>query len=147
MAKKLGFPDLEQPLIKLAKHGLVQDHEVVEEAIAFDERVRNLSETWGSTLLQKLTLTSVGIAIGHTYWRRVTGGFCTTQRGCEGRRAAALSTRDSKKTRLRLGISACRWRPVWLQQAPLPEARDPHASRPRFGLVRQLPALRLSCWV
>ncbi|WP_426996322.1 LPO_1073/Vpar_1526 family protein [Pseudarthrobacter sp. N5] len=74
LAKRLGFPHLEQPLINLAQHGLVQDHEVVEEATAFDERILKVSEAWGSTPLQNLTLTSVGIAIGHTYWRRVTEG-------------------------------------------------------------------------
>lgn len=74
LARELGVPELETQLVNIAAHGLLQEHEVVDEAIAFDERIREVSETWASTSLQNLTLTSVGMAIGHAYWRRVTGG-------------------------------------------------------------------------
>lgn len=72
--KDFGMPDLEQAAISLANQGLLQDQEVVDEAIAFDGRIGAVSEAWASSSIQNLTLTSVGIAIGHTYWRKVTGG-------------------------------------------------------------------------
>jgi hypothetical protein len=74
VAEQRGLGDLEQPLVNLAQQGVLQDHEVVEEAIAFDGRIGDISEAWESSSLQNLTLTSVGIAIGHTYWRRLAGG-------------------------------------------------------------------------
>ncbi len=34
----------------------------------------NLFDVWSGSMLGQLTLTSVGLAIGHSYWRRITGG-------------------------------------------------------------------------
>jgi hypothetical protein len=46
--------------------------EIRDEVIALAPKLQRLVEVWQESLLRRLTLTSVGLAIGHGYWRRVT---------------------------------------------------------------------------
>lgn len=69
----LGIPERTEELKNLAKNGRFQPHEVVAEAVAFDPRMEDIAKAWESQELSNVTLTSVGLAIGHSYWKRVTG--------------------------------------------------------------------------
>lgn len=73
LAEKLGVPEWTEELTTLAKNGRMQPHEVVEEAARFEPGITAVAEAWGKRQYAGLTLTSVGIAIGHSQWKRVTG--------------------------------------------------------------------------
>lgn len=71
MTEKLGITELQEELKSLAKNGRMQGHEVMAEAAAHNPGIQDVAKSWD--LLKGLTLTSVGLAIGHSYWKRVTG--------------------------------------------------------------------------
>lgn len=52
----------------------MSDNEIEHELVSRLPEAQGLLTTWDDTPLKQLTLTSVGMAIGHGYWRRVTGG-------------------------------------------------------------------------
>lgn len=56
-------------------YGRMSEDEIAEEVVARIPRLGPLKEAWGSgnTGLTTLTLTSVGIALGHAYWARLMG--------------------------------------------------------------------------
>lgn len=53
--------------------GQLSADEIKSEILARAPGAAALVDTWESTSLKQLTLTSVGIALGHTYWRRFGG--------------------------------------------------------------------------
>jgi len=54
--------------------GRLSPEQLEEEALAKVPELRELVDTWRESMLKNLTLTSVGLAIGHGYWTRLTGG-------------------------------------------------------------------------
>ena len=73
LARRVGREEIAEDLEELMKVGLMTEDEVVEDLAAYDPEVRELARRWDESAACGLTLTSVGIAIGHGYWRRVTG--------------------------------------------------------------------------
>lgn len=71
MAEALGVTELYGDLSRLSKHGRMAGSEVLREAAAHNPRIEDVTESWEP--LKGLTLTSVGLVIGHSYWKRVTG--------------------------------------------------------------------------
>lgn len=74
--KGAGWEGDAAPVVQLMKRGMLTDEETVAEAIAKRPTIASVQATWDdeTTGLKHLTLTSVGIALGHAYWTRVTGG-------------------------------------------------------------------------
>lgn len=64
-----------QDLKNLVNLGRMSEDEVVNEVIAKVPELTPLRDTWDNskTGLRSLTLTSVGLALGHAYWSRLTG--------------------------------------------------------------------------
>ncbi len=72
--ERLGIPpDLAGHFTYLDTVGVMPFDEVVGDLMANVPEVQGLA-AWDASPLKQLTLTTVGIAIGHGYWRRVTGG-------------------------------------------------------------------------
>lgn len=69
----IGRPDLEAPYKQQLMTGAMSPEEVESDVSARAPEVAELIEAWKNSSLPNLTLTTVGIAIGHAYWRRVTG--------------------------------------------------------------------------
>jgi hypothetical protein len=57
-------------LLRLSRLGELTDDEVVSEALLKVPQLSRLELAWTSTSMKSMVLTSVGIALGHTYWRR-----------------------------------------------------------------------------
>jgi hypothetical protein len=74
VAASAGLPDLSASLLPLLRRGAMTPQEVRDDVVANVPEARRLFEVWDTTMLGRLTLTTVGTAIGHAYWRRVTGG-------------------------------------------------------------------------
>jgi len=73
-AESLGCPDREQTLRNVLDMGLLSSEEAQREMVEREPATRELIDAWQSSSLHNLRLTTVGLAIGHGYWRRVTGG-------------------------------------------------------------------------
>lgn len=72
-AEDLGKPELVEDLKRLNDVGLMTAEEVVQDLASLEPTVVEVARRWDESAAKSLTLTSVGIAIGHAYWRRVTG--------------------------------------------------------------------------
>jgi hypothetical protein len=70
----LRRPELEPSLHQAFELGVFTDEEAREELVRRAPGIEELLAAWSDSMLQNMTLTSVGLAIGHGYWRRVTGG-------------------------------------------------------------------------
>lgn len=73
VAANLGKPAIADQLRKLFEKGIMTGQDVLEELKVLDPDVAEASKKWDDSAAKNLTLTTVGIAIGHAYWRRVTG--------------------------------------------------------------------------
>ena len=69
-----SFPELKGALKTLLRTNLMSAEAVRQEALTTVPDCEPLFEAWDHTMLGRLTLTTVGTAIGHAYWRRTTGG-------------------------------------------------------------------------
>lgn len=69
----LGRPDLKTQLQHVLNLGVMSEQEAHTEIVERAPEMEELFHAWGASPLKNMTLTSVGIAIGHGYWRRVTG--------------------------------------------------------------------------
>lgn len=60
----------------LMNKGMMTDEQVVADAISKRPALASVQDAWEdeTTGLKNLTLTSVGLALGHAYWTRVAGG-------------------------------------------------------------------------
>ncbi|MER6972809.1 LPO_1073/Vpar_1526 family protein [Nocardioides sp. NPDC000445] len=65
--------DVRDAITSVRAIGRLSADEVKSEVLAHTPDAATLIDVWESTSLKKLTLTSVGIALGHTYWRRFGG--------------------------------------------------------------------------
>jgi hypothetical protein len=68
-----GRTGAEPQLLALFNAGAMSDEEVRREIEERTPELRDGIDAWETTSLKQLNLTTVGIAIGHGYWRRVTG--------------------------------------------------------------------------
>lgn len=73
-ARSHGVADRVSALRSVFHMGRVPEHVIREELCERIPGGADLIALWTDTPLQRMQLTSVGIAIGHGYWRRVTGG-------------------------------------------------------------------------
>lgn len=73
LAAAIGRPDLVPTLQQQLNVGAMSGPEVEAELVERVPGVADLVTVWRDSVLKNLTLTTVGIAIGHGYWRRVTG--------------------------------------------------------------------------
>lgn len=65
--------DLRDAILSVRTVGQLSADEVKSEVLARAPEAASLVDVWESTSLKNLTLTSVGIALGHAYWRRFGG--------------------------------------------------------------------------
>lgn len=65
--------DQTRQLAQLINIGLMTHAEIRADVIEHVPAVSDLFETWNDSDLRSMQLTTVGIAIGHAYWRRVSG--------------------------------------------------------------------------
>lgn len=72
-AQRLGVADRLAELRNMFKMGTLSSEAIREELCERVPEAAGLVAAWDETPLQLMTLTTVGIAIGHGYWRRVTG--------------------------------------------------------------------------
>jgi hypothetical protein len=61
-------------LVSLSAFGLMHESEIKADLISRLPEMSVLLERWDNTPLEQLELTTVGLAIGHSYWRQITGG-------------------------------------------------------------------------
>jgi len=73
LVMKLEKHNIENDLKRLMKIGLMSDDEVLEELVSLEPKLAEVARVWNASPAKAFTLTSVGIAIGHAYWQRVTG--------------------------------------------------------------------------
>ena len=66
-------PELRSAVDTVRSLGRLTAEEVTAEVREFSPQASALANVWDSTTLKNLTLTSVGIALGHAYWRRFGG--------------------------------------------------------------------------
>lgn len=73
--ESVGLGDDFAAVSPLMSSGRMTETEVAEEAVAQVPALEVLRDVWdeGTGALSSMTLTSVGIAIGHAYWSRLTG--------------------------------------------------------------------------
>jgi len=74
LISNLAQPELEPPIRQAFNLNVMQADEIQAELLERIPEFEAPLKAWRESSLQSLTLTSVGIAIGHGYWRRVTGG-------------------------------------------------------------------------
>ena len=74
LLENLGDPDLEPHVRQVYGTGVFSNDEMHDDIVANVPEFQDLMDAWDKSSLSQLTLTSVGIAIGHGYWRRTTGG-------------------------------------------------------------------------
>ncbi|MFK0085443.1 LPO_1073/Vpar_1526 family protein [Glutamicibacter sp. NPDC090743] len=67
-------PEITGELKRLCETGLMSDEDIVKELGSLDATITAFAKQWDDSPAKRLTLTSVGIAIGHAYWRRITSG-------------------------------------------------------------------------
>jgi len=68
-------PEDRAKILELFDIGKMSDSEVKEKIIAIRPYMAEVFETWTNSAMQKFTLTSVGIAIGHANIKRLVGEF------------------------------------------------------------------------
>ncbi len=75
-ATALGLDGRIPDLKNVVSLGRMSEAEVSDEVVARVPELSTLRDTWDDdkTGLSSLTLTSVGLALGHAYWTRLTGG-------------------------------------------------------------------------
>lgn len=73
LVDKLGKPEILETLKRLNSLGVMDEAEIMEELCLHEPTVEAVAKKWNESDAKNLTLTSVGIAIGHAYWRRFTG--------------------------------------------------------------------------
>ena len=73
--KEAGLEGDLEMIRPLMSSGRMSEDEIAAEAVARIPKLAPLKEVWDSSTggLRNLTLTSVGLALGHTYWSRLTG--------------------------------------------------------------------------
>lgn len=74
LVSSLADESLGPQVTSLFDLGGMDDKEVKDDVLQRVPETAPVFEAWDGTALKSLTLTSVGIAIGHGYWRRVTNG-------------------------------------------------------------------------
>jgi hypothetical protein len=74
LATAAGMADRANDLAAAFPRGQLAHLEIEDELVSRLPQAAELLDAWRNTALKDLTLTSVGIAIGHGYWRRVTSG-------------------------------------------------------------------------
>jgi hypothetical protein len=73
---KAGIPNEDKPkIIQLFNLGKMNDQEIKDKCIEIRPYMENVFDTWSDSQMQNLTLTSVGIAIGHANIKRLVGEF------------------------------------------------------------------------
>ena len=73
VVKAIGREDLKAPMSNLLGIGRMTPEEILDEMEARAPGMREMADAWDGSSLKNLTLTTVGIAIGHGYWRRTVG--------------------------------------------------------------------------
>jgi len=73
LAVAAGVPEAEDQLRNLLNTSLLTPDEVRDEVTARVPELLSLFEAWNASPLPSMTLTTIGLAIGHAYWQRVTG--------------------------------------------------------------------------
>lgn len=72
--KKLNLKEsVAKELYKLHKKNLMNEKQVREYILSQEPKLLNLIDSWNESSIKDVELTSVGIAIGHANYRRVTG--------------------------------------------------------------------------
>jgi len=74
LVTQFGLEDHKQRLRTLLNKGAMTLPEVEQELLEAIPELRKIVDVWRSSLMKHADLTSVGTAIGHANWRRVTGG-------------------------------------------------------------------------
>lgn len=74
LAKAAGVDELADLLPSVYDMGALAHPEIKAEILERAPELAGLLDTWDNSGLPNLTLTTVGLAIGHSYWQRVTGG-------------------------------------------------------------------------
>jgi hypothetical protein len=72
-AEQVGDANLAEPMRGLLQAGVMDDEAIKRDVVERVPPMEAFFHTWNTSLLARLQLTTVGIAIGHGYWRRVTG--------------------------------------------------------------------------
>ncbi|WKN47847.1 LPO_1073/Vpar_1526 family protein [Nocardioides sp. Arc9.136] len=73
LIKTLGAEHLRSSVVQVQELGVLSGAEVEADLKARAPDVAALFEEWNGTALKNVTLTSVGLALGHAYWRRFGG--------------------------------------------------------------------------
>jgi hypothetical protein len=73
IASAMGDPSLAEPVQAALNVGAMTSTEIREDLLSHVPEAGELLDAWDGSDLNRLTLTTVGIAVGHGYWRRVTG--------------------------------------------------------------------------
>lgn len=68
-----GAEDLRSAVVQVQEIGVLSGEEIKAEMVSLASETAELFEEWDTTSLKNLTLTSVGLALGHAYWRRFGG--------------------------------------------------------------------------
>jgi hypothetical protein len=72
LAESANMPEHSNLFRNLYGLGVMSDAEIREELLCRLPEAAELADVWDTSPLRHLTLTSVGVAIGHGYWRRTT---------------------------------------------------------------------------
>jgi hypothetical protein len=70
--EEAGVGGLADSLRQLSNVGRMPDDEIHAELLLRTPEISEIVDIWEKSPLHNLTLTTVGIAIGHAYWRRTT---------------------------------------------------------------------------
>jgi hypothetical protein len=68
-----GFDDALEPMQRLHAMGAMDIAEIEEDLLSRCPELDQLKRAWEGSDLGRLTLTTVGMAVGHAYWRRASG--------------------------------------------------------------------------
>lgn len=74
LASRTNLTKRRDSLLELLERHQMTDEQVLAEAVAETPELQVVIDAWSASSLKNLTLTSVGLAIGHAYWQRSTGG-------------------------------------------------------------------------
>lgn len=69
-----GRPGHAGPLETLCLYGRMPDEELRRDIILHVPAMSQVFDRWNSSGLSNFELTAAGIAVGHAYWRKTTGG-------------------------------------------------------------------------
>lgn len=71
--KEHGLEDISETVESQFQGSLMSPEKIIEFVSELDPQMSDLDALWGSTALQSLTITAVGMAIAHANWRHLTG--------------------------------------------------------------------------